>query len=241
MNKTRWLAIVGRKGGSGKTALALGLAAHYARAGRRVLLVDLDPQGSASLTLGDGAEGGHLAEVLAGTAAPEMVTYDTFSNCPPLALLSGGPALENVNAARPLRDVLAGVDVDLVLLDCPPGHADLDRLALCAADAVLACTEAHRLGIAGAARVLAEARALRPCPACALVLGRVDAHRGLDRAAPDLLAGAFGVPVLAVRQDSALALALNAGSLPPASGRAAADLEAVAAWIDKQTERKGTP
>ena len=151
MNKTRWLAIVGRKGGSGKTALALGLAAHYARAGRRVLLVDLDPQGSASLTLGDGAEGGHLAEVLAGTAAPEMVTYDTFSNCPPLALLSGGPALENVNAARPLRDVLA------------------------------------------------------------------------------------------VRQDSALALALNAGSLPPASGRAAADLEAVAAWIDKQTERKGTP
>jgi len=39
---------------------------------------------------------------------------------------------------------------------------------------------------------------------------------------------------------TALALALNAGSLPPASGRAAADLEAVAAWIDKQTER-GTP
>ena len=39
---------------------------------------------------------------------------------------------------------------------------------------------------------------------------------------------------------TALALALNAGGLPPASGRAAADLEAVAAWIDKQTER-GTP
>jgi hypothetical protein len=39
---------------------------------------------------------------------------------------------------------------------------------------------------------------------------------------------------------TALALGLNAGGLPPASGRAAADLEAVAAWIDKQTE-KGTP
>ena len=118
--------------------------------------------------------------------------------------------------------------------------ADLDRLALQAADVVLAATEAHRLGIAGAARVLDETKGLRPRPRCALVLSRVDDRRGLDRAAPDLLAGAFAVPVLAVRQDSALALALNAGGLPPASGRAAADLEAVAAWIDR-TEGKGTP
>lgn len=231
--KPRWLAIVGRKGGSGKTALALGLASHYARAGRRVLLVDLDPQGSASLALGADASGEHLARVLAGTAGPETVSFDTFSDCPPLALLPGGPELETVTAPRPLREVLAGVDVDLVLVDCPPGHADLDRLALQAADVVLAATEPHRLGIAGAARVLDETRGLRPKPRCALVLGRVDERRGLDRAAPDLLAGAFAVPVLTVRQDSALAAALNAGQLPPASGRAAADLDAVAGWIDK--------
>lgn len=237
MNKTRWLAIVGRKGGSGKTALALGLAAHYARQGARVLLVDLDPQGSASLALGADADGEHLAALLTGTAAPEMVPYVTIYETPPLALLPGGPALEAVTAPRPLREVLGGPPADVVLVDCPPGHADLDRLALQAADVVLACTEAHRLGIAGAARVLDEARAVRPRPRIALVLGRVDAHRGLDRAAPDLLAGAFAVPVLTVRQDSALALALNAGTLPPASGRAAADLEAVAAWIDKQTQK----
>ena len=57
MNKPRWIAVVGRKGGSGKTALALGLAAHYARKGARVLLLDLDPQGSASLALGADADG----------------------------------------------------------------------------------------------------------------------------------------------------------------------------------------
>lgn len=236
--KPRWLAIVGRKGGSGKTALALGLAAHYARAGRRVLLVDLDPQGSASLALGTDANGEALAALLTGTGAGEMVPYVTISETLPLALVPGGPGLETVRAGRPLRDALGDVQADLVLVDCPPGHPELDRLALQAADIVLAATEAHRLGIAGAARVLDEARALRPRPACALVLGRVDAHRGLDRAAPDLLAGAFGVPVLTVRQDSALAGALNAGGLPPASGRAAADLEAVAAWMDKQN--KGT-
>ena len=237
--KTRWLAIVGRKGGSGKTALALGLAAHYARAGRRVLLVDLDPQGSASLALGSDAEGEHLAAVLSGTTAPEMVTYVTFSNCPPLGLLPGGPALEALTAPRPLRDVLGLLSADVVLMDCPPGHAALDRLALQAADVVLAATEPHRLGIAGAARVLDEARAVRPRPRCALVLCRVDERRGLDRAAPELLAGAFAVPVLTVRQDTRLADALNAGRLPPAGGRAADDLEAVAEWIDKQTE-KGT-
>lgn len=231
--KPRWLAIVGRKGGVGKTALALGLVSHYARAGRRVVLVDLDPQGSASLALGADATGEHLAAVLTGTALPEMVTYVTFSDCPPLGLLPGGPALEPLTAPRPLRDALAGVDADLVLLDCPPGHPTLDRLALEAADVVLAACEPHRLGIAGAARVLDEARALRPRPRCALVLGRMDARRGLDADAPELLADAFSVPVLAVRQDSALAGALNSGSLPPGSGRAADDLAAVARWIDK--------
>lgn len=235
--KPCFVAVVGRKGGSGKTALALGLASHYARNGRRVLLVDLDPQGSASLALGADATGEHLAAVLQGTAAPETVPCVTFFDCPPLALLTGGPALETLTAPRPLRDALAGVPADVVLIDCPPGHADLDRLALEAADIVLAATEPHRLGIAGAARVLDEARALKPRPRCALVLGRMDERRGLDRAAPDLLAGAFAVPVLTVRQDAALADALNAGRLPPASGRAAADLEAVAVWIDKQTEK----
>ena len=231
--KPLFIAIVGRKGGVGKSALTLGLAAHYARKGARVLLVDLDPQGSASLALGAEATGEHLAAVLAGAAAPETVQYCTFSKCPPLGLLPGGPALEGIAAPRPLREVLAAVDADLVLMDCPPGHADLDRLALGAADIVLACCEPHRLAIAGAARVLDEARAMQPRPRCALVLGRMDDRRGLDRAAPDLLAGAFAVPVLALRQDAALAGALNVGGLPPASGRAADDLEAVARWIEK--------
>jgi len=256
--KTRWLAIVGRKGGSGKTALALGLAAHYARAGRRVLVVDLDPQGSVSLTLGADPTGEDLKRVLEGKnqeayrsrslptdafivpgyLAPNTLKIQTFPGFLPLELLAGGPALEGVCAPRPLRDVLAKVPADVVLMDCPPGHAALDRLALEAADVVLACCEPHRMGIAGAARVLDETKGLRPRPPCALVLSRMDERRGLDRAAPDLLAGPFALPVLTIHQDAALALALHAGKLPPASGKAADDLAAVAAWIDKQTDTK---
>jgi chromosome partitioning protein len=234
--KTRWLAIVGRKGGSGKTALAVGLAAHYSRAGRRVLVVDLDPQGSGTLALGAEAGGEAFADLLAGLG--KTVPSVTISEKPPLALVPGGPALETVTAPRALREVLGAVPADVVLIDCPPGHAALDRLALEAADVVLACCEPHRMGIAGAARVLDETKGLRPRPPCALVLSRMDERRGLDRAAPDLLAGAFALPVLTIHQDAALALALNAGGLPPASGKAADDLAAVAAWIDKQTDTK---
>jgi chromosome partitioning protein len=241
MNKEAlFIACAGRKGGSGKTAVALGLAACFARKGARVLLVDLDPQGSASLALGADADGEALAGTLDGTAAPVMVTIDTFTGCPPMSLLSGGPALERVDAAGDLRRLLAGIAADVVLMDCPPGHRNLDRLALQAAAVALACCEPHRMGIAGAARVLDEAADLARPPQAALVLCRVDARRSLDRAAPDLLAGAFAVPVFHIRQDARLAAALNAGTLPGPDGTAAADLEALACWIEKQN-RRGTP
>ena len=48
---TRWITIAGRKGGVGKSSCALALASHYVRAGKSVLIVDLDPQGSAGLAL----------------------------------------------------------------------------------------------------------------------------------------------------------------------------------------------
>ena len=229
------VAIAGRKGGTGKTALCLGLAAHYFRAEkRRVLVVDLDPQGSASLALGAEATGENLADVLNGDATPEPVDIDCG------LLLAGGPALASVANPRPLREALAELldGVDVVLVDCPPGHPTLDRLAMEAvgrAGVVLVAMEPHRMAIAGAARVLDEARALLPSSRCAGVLGRLDERRGLDRAAPELLAGAFAAQVFSIRQDTALAAALNAGILPPAHGRAAEDLRAVAEWVNRKS------
>lgn len=233
------VAVMGRKGGTGKTTLALCLAAAWTRKGRRVLLADLDPQGSASLALGLTADGERAAAVLAGMPAGENAPYVAFTACPSLSVLPGGPALETLTDPRPLRDTLA-TDADFILVDCPPGHPALDRVAMQAADVALVCCEPHRLAIAGAARVLSEAAARKPAPpACAVVLGRMDPRRGLDRAAPDLLAGAFAAPVLSVRTDAGLAAAMNAGKLPPETGRAAEDVEAVARWISKQG--RGTP
>lgn len=228
MKPPLWIAITGRKGGVGKTTLALSLAAYYARHGRRVLLLDLDPQGSAALAAGVDPTGGALAAGLNGGPMPEpQPVADGFT------LLAGGPELEALTSPRALRDACNGLAADVVLVDCPPGHANLDRLALDAADVVLVAAEAHRLAVAGAVRVLDDARERNPLARCALVLGRMDARRGLDKAAPDLLAGAVGLPVFSMRQDSRLAAALNSGSLPPATGRAAKDLGAVLAFIDR--------
>jgi chromosome partitioning protein len=229
-----WIACAGRKGGSGKTALALSLAAHYARAGKRVLFVDIDPQGSASLTLGAEDNTGETLRRLLDGEKVEKVTYDTFF--PGLSLLPGGPDVVNIQNPFPLREALDGEAVDVVLVDCPPGHVELDRLAIQAGDVVLACCEPHRMGIAGAARVLDEARTHNAAPVCAVVLARVDSRRELDRTAAELLAGAFGLPVYSIRQDAGLSAALNAGSLPPATGRAAEDVGRLARWINK---RKG--
>lgn len=229
MKKPLICATVGRKGGTGKTTLALLLAAAYSRSGRRVLLVDLDPQGSASLALGVNPTGAALVDALDGAAPAPVRVADS------LAVLPGGPELESLRNPRPLVDLLADLPEapDVVLVDCPPGGALLDRLAMQAAAVVLACCEPHRLAIAGAARALDEAARMNPKPRRALVVGRVDERRGLDRTAPELLTGAFSVPVFTIRQDATLAAALNSGTLPPPGGRAALDLQPLKEWIDQ--------
>jgi chromosome partitioning protein len=223
----RWITIAGRKGGVGKSSCALALAAHYVRNGNSVLIVDLDPQGSAGLALGADITGESLRAALVGEQPPQPHPVTDG-----LDILPGGPALELCeNNALELRHVLADVAHDVIVVDCPPGHAELDRLAIAAADIMLACCESHRMAVAGASRVIEEARTHDPTPRCALVLGRVDVRRGLDMAAPELLAGALNVPVMTIRQDAVLSQALNAGQLPPANGRAAEDVAKIAAWI----------
>jgi len=229
MTKALFVAVVGRKGGTGKTTLALALGAMFSRAGRRALLLDLDPQGSATLAAGAEPSGAKLVAFLTGETQPDPVPIADG-----LDMLAGGPELETM--PRPpmeIREALHAMPADVVLIDCPPGHAELDRLAMRSADVVLACCEPHRMAIAGAARVLDEAKAHRHKPRCAVVLGRMDERRGLDRAAPELLAGAFSLPVFCIRQDATLAAAMNAGELPPAHGRAFEDLEKIARWISK--------
>jgi len=139
-------AVVNQKGGVGKTTTAVNLAAALAKVPRRVLLVDLDPQGNA--TMGCGVDKRSLAQsiypVLLGLCAPEeaLISTDFGFHLLPANRELAAAELELVGLegrenrlGRALR-MLEGRH-DIVVIDCPPSLSMLTLNALCASEGVI--------------------------------------------------------------------------------------------------------
>lgn len=143
----RILSIVNQKGGVGKTTTAVNLATALAAVGKKVLLIDLDPQGNASTGLGISQEERIVTsyDILAGSAKVAEVCKPT--KVPNLFLIPttmdlAGAELELVSALQresrlkiALQDSLNAYD--FVLIDCPPSLGLLTLNALVAANSVL--------------------------------------------------------------------------------------------------------
>jgi len=139
--------VANQKGGVGKTTTTVNLAAGLAKLNQRVLLVDLDPQGNA--TMGAGINKATLQastyEVLLGTAdvATARVRSEAggFDVLPANRELAGAEVemVQLENRERRLRDALglAAKDYDFMLIDCPPALSMLTLNGLCAAHGVI--------------------------------------------------------------------------------------------------------
>lgn len=151
-----------QKGGVGKTTTAVNLGSYLAKAGKRVLLVDLDPQGNA--TSGLGINKHTLDETMYDAlfhpeAAPNIVQETAFNNLfllPANTNLAGAEVqlVSTLQRELQLKRVIEQFDHDYILIDCPPSLGLLTINALSASDFVLIPVQNEYYALEGLSQLL---------------------------------------------------------------------------------------
>lgn len=165
---SRTIAIANQKGGVGKTTTAVNLSAALASLGKRVLLIDLDPQGNATMGCGVDKyeiEAGIFEVLVDGTLVSEVrlsVAGARAGGCNHLVAANSDLTAAEVELMslqrreQRLRDALVAVDreYDYILIDCPPSLNILTLNAFVAADSVLVPIQCEYYALEGLSALL---------------------------------------------------------------------------------------
>ncbi len=172
--RTRIVAIVNQKGGVGKTTTAINLGAALAECGKRVVIVDLDPQGNASTGLGIEAE---RRENTTYELLLEGMDIDAAMQETEIANLFIVPATSDLSSAdieifaKEQRTALlkgalsetrmAELELDFIFIDCPPSLSLLTINAMVAADSVLVPLQSEFFALEGLSQLMLTVREVR--------------------------------------------------------------------------------
>lgn len=250
----RIIAVVNQKGGVGKTSIVMNMGAGLALKGKKVLLIDFDPQSNLTEGFGINPEGlsRSIYEALGGTSLPEVIVNvgEGLDLAPASMQLSGAEAelLQLADKDKQLRNCIDQTSVyDYVIIDCPPSLGQLTLNALAAAKEVFIPIQTEYYALKGVSKLLTTVELVRRFSNAAVeitgvIACRYDARKRLNRGVIEQLKQHFPEVLFgtAIRENIAIAeaptVALDIFGYKPHSN-GAADFDSLCTEIIRMEEK----